>query len=78
MKINVKCFSTLVNPETCDFSGGTSLELTEGQTVADAARTLGVDPGDVKLVFVNHRHAGMETRLADGDTLGLAPAVGGM
>jgi molybdopterin converting factor small subunit len=78
MKISVKCFSTLVNPDTCDFSGSTALELAEGQTVADVARTLGVDQGDVKLVFVNYRHAGMDTRLADGDTVGLAPAVGGM
>lgn len=78
MKVNVKCFSTLVNPDTCDFSGSTSLELAEGRTVADLARSLGVKQEDVKLVFVNHRHAGMDTRLADGDTVGLAPAVGGM
>lgn len=78
MRVNVKCFSTLVNPDTCDFSGSTSLELTEGKTVADLAQALNVEQKEVKLVFVNHRHAGMDTKLADGDTVGLAPAVGGM
>ena len=78
MNINVKCFSTLVNPDTCDFSGSTSLEMDDGKTVADLAQSLNVKQEDVKLVFVNHKHADMDTRLADGDTVGLAPAVGGM
>jgi molybdopterin converting factor small subunit len=78
MKVNVKCFSTLAEADHCDFSGSTSLELEEGQTVADLARSIGVRQEDVTLVFVNSRHAGMETRLTDGDAVALAPAVGGM
>jgi len=78
MNINVKCFSTLVNAEKCDFSGSTSLEVSDGRTVADLADALGIQQKDVKLIFVNNRHADMDTRLADGDSVGLAPAVGGM
>lgn len=78
MKIRVKCFSTLVIPESCDFSGSTSVELPEGQAVSDLAWNLGIDPNRVKLVFVNNRPAGLGTRLSEGDTVGLAPAVGGM
>lgn len=78
MNVNVKCFSTLVNAGKCDFSGNTSLDVSEGRTVADLAEALDIHQADVKLVFVNNRHAEMDTRLADGDSVGFAPAVGGM
>lgn len=73
MHIEIKCFATLsrFTPE-----GGT-LESPEGFTVADVIRHLAIDPEEVKIVFVNGVHANADTRLADGDRLGLFPAVGG-
>lgn len=78
MKVNLKCFSTLGNDAACDYGESTVYELTDGQTVADAAMRAGVAREDVKIVFVNNRKSDLETVLKDGDQIGLAPAVGGM
>ena len=78
MKIEVKCFSTLVEPDTCDFNNSTVYELSEGQTVEDLAQRIGVASDDVKIAFVNGRIENFTTVLHDGDRVGLSPAVGGM
>jgi sulfur-carrier protein len=38
---------------------------------------LRLDMADIKLVFVNSKNSALETVLADGDQVGLFPAVGG-
>lgn len=78
MNVYLKCFSTLTNPETCDYKGGTAYDLADGQTVADLAKRAGIDRDAVKIAFVNGRIVEFETVLSDGDKVGLAPAVGGM
>ena len=78
MKVALKCFSTLVNPDTCDFNESTAYDLKDGQTVDDLAAHAGIDREDVKIAFVNSRIVGLDTVLTDGDQVGLAPAVGGM
>ncbi len=78
MKIDLKCFSTLVNPETCDFRDSTSYELTDGQTVEDLMKRADIAKKNVKIVFVNSRIVDYHTVLSDGDQVGLAPATGGM
>ena len=78
MKVTLKCFSTLVNPETCDFRASTPYHLEDGQTVADLVRLAGIESADVKIAFVNNRIVSVDTALSDGDRVGLAPAVGGM
>ena len=78
MKVDMKCFSTLVTPDACDFRESTPYDLTDGQTVGDLIRQAGIASDDVKIVFVNHRIAGLDTVLSNGDRVGLAPAVGGM
>ena len=35
MKVELKCFSKLVNPGTCDYKDSTSYELADGQTIQD-------------------------------------------
>ncbi len=35
MNVNLKCFSTLVNAESCDYRESQAYRLTEGQTVGD-------------------------------------------
>jgi molybdopterin converting factor small subunit len=78
MKVNLKCFSTLVNPDTCDFKESTTYELDDGQTLKDLVQRAGIDGADVKIAFVNSRKVEMNTVLSDRDQVGLAPAVGGM
>ena len=78
MKVNLRCFSTLVNPETCNFNESKSYELNEGQTVGDLLQKIQVPDEDVKIAFVNSRIVNFDTVLSDGDNIGLAPAVGGM
>ena len=73
MQVRIKCFATLSDhtPE------GGGLSLPEGSTVENALEKVGLTPADVKLVFVNSRNAEVGTVLADGDQLGIFPAVGG-
>ena len=78
MKINLKCFSTLVNIDTCDYKNITEYDLAEGQTVEDLVQFAGIPRKDVKIVFVNNRIVNFDTVLSGGDQVGLAPAVGGM
>jgi len=78
MKVNLKCFSKLVNAETCDYKDSTSYDLDNGQSVEDLVGRAGISKEDVKIVFVNSRKVDFNTVLTDGDQVGLAPAVGGM
>jgi molybdopterin converting factor small subunit len=78
MKVNLKCFSTLVNPETCDFKDSTSYEMSDGQTVRDLMERADIAKEDVKIIFVNSRIVEDTTALSDGDQVGFAPATGGM
>jgi sulfur carrier protein ThiS len=78
MKVTLKCFATLVNPDTCDFKKSTTYELDEGQTLQDLVHRAGVASEDVKIAFVNSRIVDLDTVLSDKDQVGLVPAVGGM
>jgi len=78
MKVNVKCFSTLVNPDTCDYKDSSAYDLADGQTVEDLVQRAGIAREDVKIAFVNSRIVDFDTVLSEGDRVGLAPAIGGM
>jgi sulfur carrier protein ThiS len=78
MKVTLKCFSTLVDSDSCDYKEGTTYELSEGQTLQDLVDRAGVASEDVKIAFVNSRKADFDTVLCNNDRVGLAPAVGGM
>jgi molybdopterin converting factor small subunit len=78
MKVNLKCFSKLVDPGSCNFNESTTYDLDEGQTVEDLVQHAGIAGEDVKIAFVNSRVVNFDTVLSDGDQVGLAPAVGGM
>ena len=78
MKVNLKCFSKLVNADTCDYKDSTPYELDDGQSVEDLVGRAGLAKEDVKIIFVNSRKTNFDTVLTDGDQVGLAPAVGGM
>ena len=78
MNVNLKCFSTLVIPGTCEFNKSTHYQMEDGQTIGDLVQRAGIDRDDVKIAFVNSRIVDFDTVLNDGDRVGLAPAVGGM
>ena len=78
MKVNLKCFSKLVDPDSCAFKESITYDLDDGKTVGDLVQHAGIDKEDVKIAFVNSRVVDLDTVLSDGDRVGLAPAVGGM
>lgn len=78
MDIQLKCFATLVNPNSCDFNESTVYEMNPEQTVGDLLKRAAIPAEDVKVVFVNGRIVDLDTVLNAGDRVGLAPAVGGM
>jgi len=78
MKVSLRCFSSLANPNTCDFMDSTTYSLKDGQTVDDLVQRAGLDRQDVKIAFVNNQIVHFDKVLSDGDRVGLAPAVGGM
>ncbi|MBU4526156.1 MAG: MoaD/ThiS family protein [Desulfomicrobium sp.] len=73
MRVRVKCFATLADHTP---SQG-FLDLEDGAAVEAMLPILGLEVADIKLVFVNSRNSGLETVLADGDQVGIFPAVGG-
>jgi len=75
MNVYLKCFATLAIPEKCDFSDGVSYGLKYGQTVKHLVHLAGINSEDVKMAFVNSRPANLDTVLADGDQVALAPTV---
>lgn len=74
MNITIKCFASLSRFTPPDAEAHA---LAPGERVADVVARLGIPPEDLKLVFVNGSHAELSHQLADGDRLGLFPAVGG-
>lgn len=78
VNVNLRCFSTLGNAESCSFHESKPYHLTEGQTVADLVDKAGIAIKDVKVAFVNSKIVDFDTVLTDGDRVGLTPAVGGM
>ena len=78
MKVNLKCFSKLVNPDTCDFNESTLYEIADGDSIESLVQRAGIAKEDVRIAFVNNRIVDFDTILSEGDRVGLAPAVGGM
>lgn len=74
MKIQIRCYATLARyqPGSAD-----EYALGSGSTVSDLAVHLGADLDEIKVAFVNGKHAPMSTELQDGDRVALFPAVGG-
>lgn len=57
--------------------GGLEANWQPGLTVAGLLARLDIAPQEVKIIMVNGRSAGLGDPLADGDRVGLFPAVGG-
>jgi sulfur carrier protein len=53
------------------------IPIADGSAVRDALILTGVSINETAVLFVNGRHALPETLLAEGDSLGVFPPVGG-
>jgi molybdopterin converting factor small subunit len=73
MKIRVKLFATLRRGRFDD----RVVDLPRGATVAEVIASLNIPDKEVKIIFVNSRHAVRDRKLEDGDTLALFPPIGG-
>lgn len=74
MNIELKCYANLAEHAPEDAG---CLACRDGETVADLLKRIGLAPEDVKIIFVNGVKADLDRTLADGDRVGLFPAVGG-
>ncbi len=48
-----------------------------GLTCRQIIEKIGIPENEVRLIFINGRHASLDDQLADGDTLALFPPIGG-
>lgn len=78
IKVSVKCFSTMVKADVCDYKGSTEHELPEGSTVHDLMEKLSLPIEALKIIFVNGIEKDLDTILEDGDQVGLSPVTGAM
>jgi molybdopterin converting factor small subunit len=78
MRITLKLFAGLRSnlPES-SLGGPAAIDLAPSATVGDALDKVGAKREQAKIILVNSRHAGLETPLADGDTVAVFPPVGG-
>jgi sulfur-carrier protein len=73
MRITVRLYATLRGGHSPE----ESLQLPADATVALVMRELAVPETVVTLIFVNGRHASLDTALSDGDNVALFPPIGG-
>jgi sulfur carrier protein ThiS len=73
MLISIKCYATLRGYQPRDGV----LEVEESASVKEVLHSLGLPLEEVKVVFVNGRHASLDQVLGQGDKVAAFPAVGG-
>lgn len=79
MKINVKCFASLSNDDTCRHDQARSISIgADNATVGSLLQHVQVHQKEIATVFVNGRQSGLDDRVSDGDRVAFVPAVGGM
>ena len=76
--VHVKLFATLRHYKPgLGLGEAFPVDLPDGATVRDLVRHLDLPEDQVKIIFVNALFRQMDHVLADGDELGIFPAVGG-
>lgn len=75
MKVLVKLFATLRKGRFKN----REFELSEGTTVLQVLDLLAIIPNDrtIGIIFINGKHAGLDSVLQDGDALAIFPPVAG-
>lgn len=78
MIIHVRLHTALQQVSAAGRTGQLEFDLPPGACVRDVMHRLNMVAGDEALLLVlNHRTAGLDTTLVDGDTLDLIPAISG-
>lgn len=77
MVIEVRFFAALRKYTPDEPSGIVSVDVVDGLVVSDLLHELDVDPAEVVGISLNGRTVSHDAILADGDRLGLFPAVVG-
>ena len=57
--------------------GSLEVEVRPGETVGQLLDRLAIPRNQTRILFVNHRHADWDQPLADGEQVGVFPAIGG-
>jgi rubredoxin/molybdopterin converting factor small subunit len=78
IKVKVKCFTTMVKADVCDYRGSTEHQVVEGATVHDLVEKLSLPIEALKIIFVNGLEKDLDTILQDGDQVALSPVTGAM
>jgi molybdopterin converting factor small subunit len=73
MNVTVRLFATLRDGRFEEEERQYGPEATVGQILDD----LNIPESEVKIVFVNNRHARVDRELEDGDVVGIFPPIGG-
>ena len=73
MQIKINLFASLRK----DRFDSTQREFPEGTTVQHILGDLAVSDNEAAIIFVNGRHAELDTPVRDGDTVSLFPPIGG-
>jgi molybdopterin synthase sulfur carrier subunit len=78
MRVTVKLFATLIRFKDDSRAGKPfDMELPEGSTTQDLIDALKIPAEETHVVFINNIIEEPQSRLKDGDVVGLFPPVGG-
>jgi len=78
MRVIVKLFATLVRFKSGIRSATPfEMDLPEGSLVQDLIETLKIPPEETRVIFINNIIEDMDSRLKEGDVVGIFPPVGG-
>ncbi|MEW6178854.1 MAG: MoaD/ThiS family protein [Chloroflexota bacterium] len=78
MKVKVRLYATFSRFHPGRLAGTPfEVELADGATLHDLIQQLAIPPDEVKVCFVNARIMDLDTKLKDGDEIGIFPPVGG-
>jgi sulfur-carrier protein len=77
MVIEVRLFATLRRYAPDSPGDVLILQMSEGSTVAQVIHELRMDNKEINLIMVNGTISEADSRLSDGDRLGLFPPIGG-
>lgn len=78
MKIDIKCYASLSESDGCNYRQPMRIALSDQSPVKDALSQVNVADEAVHVVYVNGRKAALDDTLANGDRVGIFPAVAGM
>ena len=78
MHVNVKLFATLVRFKDGSRAGRPfEVELPDGSVVQDLIDYLKIPPEETHVIFINNIIEESDSKLKDGDVVGMFPPVGG-